>query len=142
MELTTLAARYSVCPVPRSPTRALTRRRLLGRLHTPVETSLFFPVLEEAATTVMLKDKPGPPTPPSLTSTYKLSEALTSRALPEQLLVGWRLERCWVPLPALPPLTRYKARLRAAVPAASTRPRGRWCCSRLSHPPAIPVKTR
>lgn len=61
--------------------------------------------------------------PPSLNST---KETYLSRylrwVLPEQLLVGWRLERCWVPLPALPPPTRYKARLLAAFPADSTRP--------------------
>lgn len=62
------------CPSPSHP-------RLLSRLHTSVESSLlgfyfilfFSPVLEEAAVTVMLKDEPGHPTPPSLSSTHKLT---------------------------------------------------------------------
>ena len=83
----------------------------------------FFPVIEEAVMTVMLKDEPGPLTPPSLNSTKETYLSCYLRwVLPEQLLVGWRLERCWVPLPALPPPTRYKARLLAAFPANSTRP--------------------
>ncbi|XP_074733030.1 regulator of G-protein signaling 16-like isoform X1 [Strix uralensis] len=86
--------------------------------------------------TVMLKDKTRPPTPPSLNST---KETYLSRylhwVLPEQFLVGWRLERCWAPLPALPPPTQYKARLLAAFPADNTRLRAQVV-------PQLPVARR
>lgn len=93
--------------------------------------------------TVMLKDEPGPPTslPPASPSAAhtNLPKPLSSRALPEQLLVGWRLERCRGPLPALPPPSRYKARLGAAVAAAGTRTEGQVVPQRLLHPREEPM---
>lgn len=68
-----MAVHYGVCPVPLAlPICVPPRQRLLSRLCTSVETSLFFPVIKEAVMTVMLKDKPGPPTPSlnSTTETY------------------------------------------------------------------------
>lgn len=68
--------------VPPSPSPAACPR-LLSRLRTSVEASLFFPLIEEAVLTAMLKDEP--PAPPSL-STYPSCYLL--RWLPEQLVVG------------------------------------------------------
>lgn len=60
-----IAVRCGLCAVPLAvPICAPTRRPLLSRLRASVEMSLFFPVIEEAVMTVMLKDKPGPPTLP------------------------------------------------------------------------------
>lgn len=69
MELTALCEGCGVCPVPALPPAGASSAGSTRRW----KTSLFFPVPEEAAMTVMLKDEPGPPTPPSLSSTHKLT---------------------------------------------------------------------
>lgn len=81
-----MAVRYGVCPVPLAlPICVLAHRQLLS---TSVETSLFFPVIEEAVMTLMLKDEPGPPTPPSLYSTERILPKLLSSSAARAAL-GW-----------------------------------------------------
>lgn len=119
------------------------RRRLLSRLRTSVEMSLIFPVIEEAVMTVMLEDKPGPPTPPSPNSTKEtyLSRYL-HRALPEQfwLAGGWSDAGSPSQLSRLPSDIKH-----GSSPLFQPMPhdRGRrWCRSCLLHIPATTVRTR
>lgn len=92
--------------------------RLLSRLHTSVDASLFFPLIEEAVLTVKLKDEPPSPSLCTYPSGYHLCWCRAA--------VGW-LEAGVEPgtLPALPPHISTAPRRYSSQQHATQK--YRWC---------------
>lgn len=92
--------------------------QLLSRLHTSVDASLFFPLIEEVVLTVMLKDEPPAPSLCTYPSCYLLCWCRAA--------VGW-LEAGAEPgtLPALPPHISTASRRYSSQQHATQQ--HRWC---------------